>query len=230
MGFLLHGASVIGPGHIASGQPNQDAILIRHWNNSWLAVVSDGMGSRSHSDLGSRCVCRAVLAAVKSLSFDVSDKDFIRFIYRCWLSLLGDTSADDAVATCLIAWGASSGETRLFQLGDGAVIYNGCDRGVLISRADSAFGNETTGLGVSHKYSDWCCRKILLSSERNAIALLTDGISDDVDDSAGFLEYTAMQLRTKGSRYGKNWILKQLEDWPTPAHTDDKTMALIQRI
>lgn len=230
MGFLLHGASVIGPGHIVSGQTNQDSLLIRHWTDSWLAVVSDGMGSRPHADIGSQCACSAVLAAVKSLSFDVSDKDFIHFIYKEWLRLLGDIRADTAVATCLVAWGLASGETRLFQLGDGAVIYDGSDSGVLASRDNAAFGNETTGLGVSRKYSDWRCRTVLLSTEHHAIALLTDGISDDVSDSAGFLEDTALELRTKGRRYGKRWIQKQLEEWPTPAHSDDKTMALIQRI
>jgi serine/threonine protein phosphatase PrpC len=230
MGFLLHGASVIGPGHIASDQPNQDALLTRHWSDGWLAVVSDGMGSRPHSDIGSRCACSAVLAAVKSLSFNVSDKDFIHFIYKHWLRLLGNTQADDAVATCLIAWGMATGETRLFQLGDGAVIYNGSESWVLVSRDNAAFGNETTGLGASRKYSDWCCRTVGLDAENDAIALLTDGISDDVSDSTGFLEFTAMQLRTKGRRYGKSWIQKQLEEWPTPAHSDDKTMALIQRI
>ena len=230
MGFLLHGASVIGPGHIASGQPNQDAILMRHRSDSWLAVVSDGMGSRPHSDFGSKCATRAVLAAVKSLSFDVTDKDFIHFIYKYWLSLLGDTRANDAVATCLVAWGLASGEARLFQLGDGAVIYHGVDSGVLVSRDKAAFGNETTGLGASRKYSDWCCRTVMLDVEHHAIALLTDGISDDVSDTSGFLEHTALQLRTKGRRYGKSWMQKQLEEWPTPAHSDDKTMALIQRI
>jgi len=168
--------------------------------------------------------------AVKSLGFDVSDKDFIHVIYKNWLSMLGDTRADDAVATCLVAWGLASGETRLFQLGDGAVIYDDGESGMLFSRGDSAFGNETTGLGVSRKYSDWFCRVVRLDTDRHAIALLTDGISDDISDSAGFLEYTAFQLSTKGRRYGKRWIQKQLEEWPTPAHSDDKTMALIQRI
>lgn len=230
MGYLLHAATVRGPGHITTGLPNQDAVLIRRWQSSWLAVVSDGMGSRKHSDIGSRCACQAALNAVRVLPFDISDKEFIHFIYKQWLKLLDGTKPNDAVATCLIAWGVTSGQTRLIQLGDGAIIFDGSEEGVLVGRSDSGFGNETTGLGVSRKYSDWHCKNITLESKSHAIALLTDGISDDVSDDVGFLTHTAKKLKPMGIRYGKQWITKQLEGWPTPAHTDDKTMALIQRV
>jgi len=188
------------------------------------------MGSRRHSDIGSRCACYAALMAVRVLPFNTSDKDLIHFIYKQWLNLLGETKPNDAVATCLIAWGVASGQTRLLQLGDGAIIFDGSEKGVLVSRSDSGFGNETTGLGVSRKYSDWHSRIIALESKSHAIALLTDGISDDVNDEGGFLTHTAKKLKPMGIRYGKKWITKQLESWPTPAHTDDKTIALIQRV
>lgn len=230
MAYLLHAATVRGPGHINTGLPNQDAVLVRHWKSSWLAVVSDGMGSRRHSDIGSRCACYAVLNAVRELPFDTSDKDLIHFIYRQWLNLLGEIKPNDAVATCLMAWGMASGKTRLLQLGDGAIIFDGSEKGVLVGRCDSGFGNETTGLGVSRKYSDWYCKNITLESKSNAIALLTDGISDDVSDEVGFLVFTAKKLKPMGLRYGKQWIKQQLVSWPTPAHRDDKTMALIQRV
>lgn len=230
MGYQIHSASVIGPGHISSGLPNQDAVLTRRWHKSWLAVVSDGMGSRPHSDIGSQCAVRAVLSAVQSLTFDVSDKELIHLIYKQWLGLLDKTKPNDAVATCLIAWGLASGETRLLQLGDGSIIYNANKKGVLVERDEGAFGNETTGLGISRKYSDWNCTTIKLENRQHSIALLTDGISDDIVDSNDFLIYTGKKLKNMGHRYGKQWISRQLKDWPTPAHTDDKTIALIQRV
>jgi serine/threonine protein phosphatase PrpC len=61
------------------------------------------------------------------------------------------------------------------------------------------------------------------------VSLLTDGISDDIEEYQEFLKSTARSLRNKGIRSGKEWINRQLIAWPTPKHTDDKTIVVIQR-
>ena len=142
MGTFLHSASVIGPGHILSGMPNQDAALTRRGKNDWLAVVSDGMGSRAHSDIGSRAVCKAVLRATKSLSFEVSDRELIHCIYKNWLNIIDTIRPNDAIATCLIAWGKCCGETRLLQLGDGMILIHTDEQCILTTRSEQSFGNE----------------------------------------------------------------------------------------
>lgn len=229
MGFYLRAASVRGPGHIESDTPNQDAVLTRKWRTSWLAVVSDGMGSRPHSDVGSRCTCKAVLMAVKALPFDTPDRELIHCIYRNWLGLLGDIKPNDAVATCLVAWGQVSGNTRLLQLGDGVILYHAIEKGSLSQRSEQEFSNETTGLGVSRKYSDWVCKRILLAKPGLGLALMTDGISNDLEQIDSFLPAMVQHMKEMGIRYGKQWINRELKAWPTPAHTDDKSIALIYR-
>lgn len=229
MGFKLHSASVRGPAHIASDMPNQDATLTRHWRHGWLAVVSDGMGSRPHSDIGSRCACKAVLQTCRGMGFGISDKDFIRDVYKNWLTLLGTIKPDEAAATCLIAWGQSSGDVRLFQLGDGAILFEAEVSGMLSARKPSSFSNETTGLGVSRRYSDWQSKKIQLNASNHGVALMTDGISDDLEQTDGFVSDMIEQMKNMSTRYGKEWIRRELESWPTPSHSDDKTIALIFR-
>ncbi|WP_064604481.1 PP2C family serine/threonine-protein phosphatase [Photobacterium sp. J15] len=229
MGAYLCAASVRGLGHIESGTPNQDAVLTRKWNSSWLAVVSDGMGSKPHSEIGSRCACRAVLMAVKSLPFAVTDNDLIHCIYKNWLGLLGDIKPNDAVATCLVAWGQANGKTRLLQLGDGTILYHANEKGSLSERPEYGFGNETTGLGISRKYSDWACKQILLTKLGQGVALMTDGISDDLEHIDDFLPFMVQQMKGMGMRYGKQWITNELKAWPTPSNTDDKSIALIYR-
>ena len=58
---------------------------------------------------------------------------------------------------------------------------------------------------------------------------MTDGISDDLDQTDGFVNDMIEQMKGMSSRYGKEWIRRELESWPTPSHSDDKTIALIFR-
>src|SRR5689334_11547465 len=57
------GASVVGPSHIATGKPNQDAWASFHHAWGEGVVVSDGLGSKALSDFGSDAACRAVVRA-----------------------------------------------------------------------------------------------------------------------------------------------------------------------
>ncbi len=230
MAFTLYSASVRGSGHITRNQPNQDSVLTRNNRQSWLAVVSDGMGSRCHADIGSKAACRAVLRATRQCSFDIPDRDFIQHLYQNWLAFLGTIDPEDAVATCLVAWGLKSGKCRLFQLGDGVISYNSKSKGVLRGCHDNDFGNETTGLGLSRKFRDWSCKTVKLTAAGQGIILMTDGISDDIEQLDDFTPAVLSSLRGKGFRYGKRWMTRELENWPTPSHTDDKTIAVINRI
>lgn len=227
MGLRIFSVSVRGAGHIADNTPNQDAVLTRQWEHGWLAVVSDGMGSRKKSDIGSQCVCRAALHVLKKASFDTPDRDLVLMIYQRWLNDLGLVTPNDAVATCLIAWGQNSGQTRLFQLGDGDLMYHGKEQGQLFCRHGAAFSNETTGLGLSRRYSDWGTQEVLLGKKGQGMVLMTDGISEDLVQADLFVPYLIKTMGRMSRRRGKKWIRKQLENWPTPGHTDDKTLALI---
>jgi hypothetical protein len=52
-------ASIIGNGHIANNLPCQDSCTNKQLNETWgIAVVADGAGSASHSELGSNFVAR----------------------------------------------------------------------------------------------------------------------------------------------------------------------------
>lgn len=229
MRFILRTASVRGPGHIASGLPNQDSSLIRTWGKSWLAVVSDGMGSRPLSHIGSRLACKAVLLATRQCAFDTPDRDLIECVYQNWLKLLDGITPNDAVATCLIAWGQISGECRLLQLGDGMVFCHNKTLGQLSQKPENNFGNETTGLGISRTFSDWSCLNTVLTHSGEGLVLVTDGISDDIENPEQFAPAVIASLRGKGARYGKRWMTRELENWPTPHHTDDKSIAVIYR-
>ena len=75
-----HNVSVIGPGHIINGQPNQDSTLVKRVPSGWLAVVCDGMGSKPHSDVGSRLACLAAFDVIKAVDFSIESKALIKRI------------------------------------------------------------------------------------------------------------------------------------------------------
>ena len=161
--------SDIGPGHLLNGQPNQDSVLVKRVPDGWLAVVCDGMGSKPHSDMGSKQACRAAFDVIKTVDFNIESKSLIKRIYQQWLNSLGDIKASDAVTTCLIAWASDSGELRAFQLGDGLILTSQ----QTTERSDTNdFGNITTGLGKSKQFSDWQVTKQQLKVG-DVIALMT---------------------------------------------------------
>ncbi len=217
--------SVIGPGHLLNGQPNQDSRLVKRVSSGWLAVVCDGMGSKLHSDVGSREACRAALDVIKMVDFSIESKALIKRVYQKWLNSLGDIKASDAVTTCLIAWVSNRGELRTFQLGDGLILTSQQTP----ERSDTNdFGNITTGLGKSKQFSDWQVTKQQLSVG-DVIALMTDGISEDLYQGMelDFANSIAESTKGKSVRQAKAWLKNEFRNWGTPNHTDDKTLALL---
>jgi len=217
--------SVIGPGHLLNGQPNQDAVLVKSVPTGWLAVVCDGMGSKPYADLGSKSACRAALNIIKNVKFTVESKELITLIYQQWLSSLGNVKASDAVTTCLICWLSHEGELRTFQLGDGLILTS---QKALEPIDSNNFGNITTGLGKSRKFSDWQVTQQQLG-KGDVIALMTDGISEDINQGAEmeFVNAIVKSIKTKSIRQAKTWLKNEFKTWATPNHTDDKSLALL---
>lgn len=217
---------MIGPGHAIDGSPNQDSLLFRRFNGCFLTVVCDGMGSKSHSHIGSNLACRAVYEIISTSDFDVDGKVLIESIYRRWLFLLDGVNRKDAVTTCLICWGNSTGVVRYFQLGDGRIIAPD----IQVKDDGTNFGNETTGLGVSEKYSDWFVGELKLEKGRG-LAIMTDGISEDLEEGCENQLLASLIGSMKGisSRRAKKTLVQELNDWPTPNHLDDKTIAVVIR-
>ena len=58
-------ASVMGDLHKTSKLPNQDAYLVKRLKKGTILVVSDGMGSHTHSEIGAKAVCKSVSKAIQ---------------------------------------------------------------------------------------------------------------------------------------------------------------------
>lgn len=226
------GASVIGPGHVNAGMPNQDAWASFHhvWGDG--IVVSDGLGSKPFSDFGSRAACLAVAHAVhgchgkpKMDRSALADRIMIK-----WISLLAPLIPRDCAATCLFAFRLNDGVVHMGMLGDGLLAIVRGD-GTVESLSDDkseTFSNMTAALSTDVTAKDW--RWLSIPEEDcQSIVLCTDGVSDDLSNATDFVKEFCEAHRCLSSATAARRAREMLEKWPTPKHSDDKTIACLLR-
>lgn len=206
--------------------------MIRHYSGGWFGAVCDGMGSRSRADIGARAGCWAGWQSVRNLSFDSGDSEWVGLIQRFWLKRISEfqVAPDDAVTTCLLVWGQVDGRFRLAQLGDGLILGFPEPAEGLISRDVAGFSNETTGLGSSCRIRDWSFYRGTLRQPGDGLVLMTDGISDDLESTDGLVQSVISDLRGRGIRAARAALARELDDWPTPHHGDDKSIAVVYQV
>ena len=227
------GASVIGPGHILTAKPNQDAWSAFHhiWGHG--IVVSDGLGSKPLSNYGSIAACRAVESAARRFAetnATSARSNLLRDILQAWLDALGPIAPKDSAATCLFALWLGDGVVRIGLLGDGCAAVVRKDKTVvsLGDSKESGFSNQTDALTTSTTESHWKVRNVP-EHECEAAILCTDGVSDDLKDLDGFMLNFARQFRGLSQVTASRQVRHVLERWPVPKHSDDKTIACLFR-
>lgn len=231
------GASVRGPSHITEGLPNQDAWMSFHhaWGDG--IVVSDGVGSKPFSNFGSDAACLAVGCAALAcrIKAEISraevNRDYLfERIQHYWLSNINPLEPRDCSATCLFAFRFGDGLIHLGMLGDGLVAAIKSDGSVisLIEDKEHCFSNITAALSRNVSPNKW--RYIALPEEAClAILLCTDGVADDLDDVDGFVSGFIEEHCSIAGISANRRVREMLEKWPTPKHSDDKTIACLFR-
>lgn len=224
------GVSVRGPAHAAGGECNQDALGLWGWRRGQLAAVCDGLGSRPLSHIGSRLACLAVRHVLRGEMCQGDPKVLIGQVYRHWMQTL-PVAPSQAPCTLLLAACRPDGDTLVAQLGDGMLAYRVGGRFGVLTPSRSGFSNQTEALGISRSWADWQVTRLRLSEPGDALVLMTDGVSDDLmpERVDGFLRMLRKECAARSRRRSKAWLRRQLEAWPTPAHADDKTIAVIYR-
>lgn len=228
--LLAAGASVRGPTHADSGECNQDALGLWGWRHGQLAAVSDGLGSRPLSHLGSRLACRSVRQVLRGAASWDDPKGLVGQLYRHWMQSL-PVAPSRASCTLLLAACRPDGDTLVAQLGDGVLAYRAGDRVGVLAPARSGFSNQTEALGISRSWGSWHVARLRLSIPGDALVLMTDGVADDLEPhrTDDFLQMVRRECAARSRRRARTWLRRQLEAWPTPGHADDKTIAVIYR-
>ena len=224
------GASVIGPLHVKTGSPNQDSWMARRYKWGNVVVVSDGLGSKAHSDHGSKAACLAVFEVAESYqnSPDANIVDILRLIHANWLVKISPYSSIDCSATCLFAI-QSEVIITLGRLGDGMIVALGeTDKNHLIlsDNKQDSFSNYTNSLQQEFRADHWETA-VIETTAYNAVVLCTDGISDDLlpEKKMIFTKELYSSYANMESEERKRDLKRWLNEWPVPGHSDDKTIA-----
>ena len=230
----IYGASVRGPLHISSRAPNQDA-----WRGARLAAVSyitacDGLGSCKHAKEGARLACAAVHRTVSSgrCQKPLSGQEIGRQIHSNWISSIGSLDAHDFATTCLFAAREESGRVIAGGIGDGMALValpGGRVEAVVGSR-NASFSNETHALTARFDPRQWVIRDYPAKPPIETVALVTDGISDDLrtDTLSEFLAWLNSEIAPLPPKKRWRQLAAELRNWPTANHLDDKTIAVMR--
>jgi len=227
MRFTVAGASVRGPAHVDRGQPNQDAFMLSGHRGGWLAAVCDGLGSASQSHIGAKAAARAVRQVLRRRPGDA--RQVSADIHACWRGQLAAYEVKKVASTCLWVSVEQAGRCSFGQLGDGLVLFRQGGRFYRMTPARQGYGNQTQALHSDHAAHQWQHGSCTLSEPGDGVVLMTDGISDDLVPEALDSFYQALfnNIRRRGQRLGQRWLGRELEQWSTPMHGDDKSLVAI---
>lgn len=231
MKLVASGASVVGPRHVDLNEPNQDAIGLNGWRGGWIAAVADGLGSRSHSDIGSKCACQAARNILRGKAKNIELNKALELIHQLWIETISPHAADDAATTLLLASVDNDGVVRAAQLGDGLLLVRTYGEFSCITPARTGYSNQTQALGSEHRPELWVTVETKISKPGDGIVLLTDGIGDDIDPEnlPDFVDALYKKLISGSRRRSRRWLESELQDWATPLHNDDKSIVGIFR-
>lgn len=226
--------SLIGPKHVREGLPNQDSCLEYH--NDFLdgIVVSDGVGSKRFSDVGSTAVCSAFVKTARALAISSDDFDqafFLKKIKEYYLQTIKPFEDKDCSATCLFGLCLNQKKIIVGMLGDGlaAVVKQDDSVESLLDDKSTAYSNVVGAVMSSKtKEKDW---KILQldASECKAVLLCSDGVSDDLENLNAFVLDYVSQFKMSSKEEMIKETRNMFFDWNVPKCTDDQTLACLYR-
>lgn len=230
--IIKRGGSMIKGGISFKGtyhEINQDCFLAREYEDGYVLVVSDGMGSKKMSQYGSKAICEAIyeLISTKHINLDLfSFKDVLYMCHEEWKKRLYSYDINQCYATMLVVV-VTDKKIRAGRLGDGFIgIYTNQGVECLFDKKDDYFANETDCLCEQFGRDKLEILEIEYESLFGVVAC-TDGIEVGTmqeSELAGFTRDLVDEYRKGDEESVKNEIESWLIDWPG---RDDKTMAFL---
>lgn len=208
---------------------NQDYYICRCFEWGAIVVVSDGLGSKIYSEVGSKAICEAVVECAEQCNGIINETDdFLQSIHTNWLKKIGDYDIKECYATCLIGLINKDGVFAA-QLGDGFVcIADKNETLVLLDDKNQHFANETDCLCEIFQLELWRMAK-LEAQDILAIILSTDGLRVG-NETQNEIEEFCKDFYAGYNSNTTEEIEKDIHGWLTDWYGgDDKTIAFVMR-
>lgn len=224
-----YGFSVRGKTHIKNKMPNQDSYLVVNKKLYTLAVVCDGLGSKKHSRVASRRLCRIIKKEVnkKFKAKSLNPIKLVESVQNEFKKRIWPFNLSNCDTTCLFSL-ISSTSILMFQVGDGlnALMIDGDVISCEVEEKD--FTNETIPFGKSKK-TNWKFKSIKKEIDKKYCLLLcTDGLSEDIIDGKQSELIGTLASNISGKYKNNKYIKDVIKDWPNKYGGDDKTMVVIK--
>ena len=220
--MILNGISIKGGYH----ERNQDYYRYKRLRDGFIIAVSDGLGSKLHSNVGSRKLCYTAYKIAKELGNKLSKilpLKFVEKIHKRWLEVISSNGLDvqECSATMLILV-VFKNRAFAIRLGDGfiALSYDNSVK-ILSDKKEENFANETYCLS-SHLYLEEIEFLDVKFSNFTGAVLCTDGLMMKDDSYEAFTKDFLNEYKGRKRKKAKNEIYKWLKDW---TGSDDKTLA-----
>jgi len=206
---------------------NQDWFKCYSDSDVTVIAVSDGVGSKKLSNLGSHEICEIIVNEVKKLSMsEIIRESFLVDIQRKWYDKTRVYGINNCCCTALFCV-VKEGKAFLAQLGDGlAGIINGEKIHVLYDNKEEHYINETDCLSDSINTSDWRTSLVEIK-EKFGVVLCTDGIGIYPEEEymyKQFVEDFILEYQNMSKSEIVAAVKKWVDEW---SGSDDKTIAFI---
>lgn len=223
--MIFGGISIMGSYH----NVNQDSFLCKPYKDGYIMVVSDGMGSKSLSHLGSKCICECVYDVVSNYAFDLDVISFKDIIYACheeWKKRLSDFDIKQCYATLLVAV-IRKKTIKAARLGDGFLaIYADGKVTCLYDKKENYFANETDCLKENLDREKIEIVKIEYSKYQGAVSC-TDGVEIGTMQEKDIIGFT-QEFVDEYSNKKKEDVIEEIESWLEAwPGMDDKTLVFV---
>lgn len=221
--MLLGGVSVKGSYHSI----NQDFFIAKKIENGFVVALSDGLGSKKTSQIGSKAICESIVeeaVELKQSLADISPSELIFNVHRRWIEKVLPYTVEECYAT-ILALVFYSGRLLAVRLGDGFIgFWTNDGIHVLFDKKENYFANETDCLTESYNIDQFEFVEYEVS-ELNGGVMCSDGIA------IGEMNDNDLKSFTKDFIEGYNTmnvddINKDIEFWVKDWQgIDDKTLA-----
>lgn len=223
--MLLNGITIQGNYH----DKNQDSFICKKINNIYVLVVSDGLGSKKTSELGSKVLCESA-CDVASENIDhieiIGAIDFARMVHEKWVNNIGRYRIYDCYATMLLLL-VMPKRIVAVRLGDGFISFWTDEQiSVLFDQKEDYFANETDCLTEIFDETKIEAMDITYDTFRGGI-LCSDGVgigNMTLKEISGF----SRDFIEEYCRYQEPKMVQEVEGWLKDwTGADDKTLAFI---
>ena len=227
-------ASVRGVLHEEGNIPNQDAYSVKRYKFGTILVVSDGLGSKKHSDIGSKAVGKAINKAVQIWNA-YAERDIrllLPLMVSIWNIEIFPFTQKECGATCLFAIISNDGHVYAGQLGDGNIYISIDDELHLVREKEDDFTNLTVCMGGFSSYSEWCLKDFIVENKPFGIVMMTDGVSETIVENkkTEFINLLFRRLsECENLAKRNNLIYKILSEWNPVNAGDDRTLICYRR-